>query len=65
VTPKALTTSLRRLERDGFVTRIVAGSAVRYELTALGRGLLGQLDAWCSWVEENWESLLDARDPAS
>jgi len=63
VTPKALTTSLRRLERDGFVTRVVEGAAVRYELTALGRGLLGQLDAWCTWVEENWDALLDARDP--
>ena len=63
VTPKALTTSLRRLERDGFVARVVAGDAVRYELTALGRGLLGQLDAWCAWVVENWDALLDARDP--
>jgi DNA-binding HxlR family transcriptional regulator len=63
VTPKALTTSLRRLERDGFVTRFVDGAVVRYDLTALGRGLLEQMYAWCAWTEANWDALLDARDP--
>lgn len=51
VTQKALTQCLRRLERNGLVSRHVVASplAVRYEITALGRTLqepLRQLHAW-------------------
>ncbi|MET0320066.1 MAG: helix-turn-helix domain-containing protein [Duganella sp.] len=51
VTQKALTQCLRRLERNGLVSRHVIASplAVRYEITALGRSLqepLRQLHAW-------------------
>lgn len=62
---KALTTSLRRLERDGFVSRTVEGRSVTYALTPLGQSLLVQLDTWCSWAAEHWDELLDARDPVS
>ncbi|WP_256447699.1 winged helix-turn-helix transcriptional regulator [Acrocarpospora catenulata] len=65
ITPKVLTQSLRALERDGLVLRHVADSAtprVEYELSALGRSLLGPLAVMCAWAEEHWEQLLDARE---
>jgi DNA-binding HxlR family transcriptional regulator len=60
---KELTRSLRNLERDGMVRRTVAGRAVSYALSPLGRSLLEPLDAWCSWTAEHWTELLAARDP--
>ena len=60
VTAKALTKSLRTLERDGLVVR--AGQPVRYSLTPLGRSLLEPMDAACAWAREHWEELLDARE---
>ncbi|WP_030145096.1 winged helix-turn-helix transcriptional regulator [Spirillospora albida] len=63
VTPKVLTTSLRNLERDGLVTRtVLRGAHVEYTLTPLGRSLLEPLDAACTWAEEHWDELLDARE---
>jgi DNA-binding HxlR family transcriptional regulator len=58
VTAKTLTASLRRLERDGLVTRY----AGQYGLTALGRGLLGPIDAACAWSAAHWDELIDARE---
>ncbi|MGI5340845.1 winged helix-turn-helix transcriptional regulator [Streptomyces sp. CA-181903] len=65
VTPKVLTASLRGLERDGFVERTVYPGAlprVEYDLTPLGRSLLGPLEAACAWAGEHWDELLDARE---
>lgn len=65
VTPKALTKSLRSLERDGLVKRTVYGGAtqhVEYELTPLGRGMLEPLAVACAWTEAHWDELLDARE---
>ncbi|GAA4218651.1 hypothetical protein GCM10022220_53680 [Actinocatenispora rupis] len=63
VTAKVLTASLRGLERDGFVRRTAhPDRTVEYELTPLGRSLLGPLDAACAWAAEHWEELLDARE---
>ena len=65
VTPKVLTQSLRRLERDGFVARTVhpgPSPAVEYALTPLGRSMLEPLDATCTWAAEHWDQLLDARE---
>ncbi|WBB75061.1 helix-turn-helix domain-containing protein [Micromonospora sp. WMMD1128] len=65
VTPKVLTRSLRALERDGLVTRAVrAGRAshVEYELTPLGRSMLGPIEAACTWTARHWDELLDARE---
>jgi hypothetical protein len=56
---------LRNLERDGLVERCIAGRAVLYALTPLGRSLLEPLDVLCAWTAEHWEELLDARDPVS
>ncbi|TCC58057.1 transcriptional regulator [Kribbella pittospori] len=63
--PKVLTQSLRTLERDGFVRRTEYDEPVRrvtYELTDLGRNLLGPIQAVCEWTAEHWDELLDARE---
>lgn len=56
ISQKMLATTLRNLERDGFVTRTVTPSAppqVEYALTALGRDLLGPVCALARWTIEN------------
>lgn len=60
---KELTRSLRNLQGDGFVSRTPAGRAVTYELTDLGRSLLGLLDTVYAWSDEHGDELLDAYDP--
>jgi DNA-binding HxlR family transcriptional regulator len=65
VTPKALTQSLRGLERDGLVSRTVHADPklrVEYALTPLGRSMLEPLEAACAWAAEHWDELLDARE---
>ncbi|MFE2738817.1 winged helix-turn-helix transcriptional regulator [Streptomyces sp. NPDC059349] len=65
VTPKALTQSLRGLERNGFVSRTVHADPklrVEYALTLLGRSTLEPLAAACQWAAEHWDELLDARE---
>lgn len=68
ITAKALTKSLRTLERDGLVERISHVEPVRrveYELTPLGRSLLRPLDSACAWAREHWDELLDAREAST
>ena len=65
VAPKVLTETLRALERDGFVTRTVFAEnppRVEYELTPLGRTLLGPIEACKEWAKANLPLLLEARD---
>ena len=65
VSPKALTQSLRGLERNGFVSRTVHADPklrVEYALTPLGRSTLEPLAAACQWAAEHWDELLDARE---
>ncbi|NVM99137.1 helix-turn-helix transcriptional regulator [Arthrobacter sp. SDTb3-6] len=65
VTPKVLTQVLRSLERDGLLTRTVFAQVpprVDYELTALGRTLLGPLAVLREWAEHNVSAMLAARD---
>ncbi|WP_109507597.1 winged helix-turn-helix transcriptional regulator [Nocardioides speluncae] len=67
ITAKSLTTSLRRLQRDGLVSRNVgAGRSpqVTYELTPLGRSMIEPLNDLCAWAAEHWDELLDAREAA-
>jgi DNA-binding HxlR family transcriptional regulator len=55
VTQKALTQTLRRLERNGFVERRVLEAspvAVEYEITPLGRTLQRPLKALYAWTQE-------------
>ncbi len=53
VTQKALTETLRRLERNGLVARRVipvSPVAVEYSLTPLGRTLQGPFTSLCQWA---------------
>ena len=65
VTAKALTKSLRSLERDGFVVRTSFPDRVEYALSPLGRTLLEPLDAACAWAREHWDELIDAREASA
>jgi DNA-binding HxlR family transcriptional regulator len=61
---KVLTQTLRGLERDGLVAQsVTAGVPVRvdYELTALGRSLLGLVDVVAQWADEHVPALHAAR----
>ena len=56
ISQKMLTTTLRALERDGFVTRTAFATIpprVDYELTDLGRELLVPVDALGDWARDN------------
>lgn len=56
ITPKVLTETLRTLERDGLITRTDYDENpphVEYELTELGRSLLGPLRAVRRWAESH------------
>jgi DNA-binding HxlR family transcriptional regulator len=62
ISQKMLTQTLRSLESDGFVTRTVYPEIpprVEYELTALGRSLLGPLRALEEWAVENMSEVVD------
>jgi len=64
VSQKMLTQTLRGLERDGLVARMVYASVppkVEYSLTELGRTLVRILEAIRDWSEENIEDVLKAR----
>ena len=64
VSQKMLTQTLRGLERDGIVVRVVYASVppkVEYSLTELGRTLIGILEAIRDWSEKNIEEVLKAR----
>jgi DNA-binding HxlR family transcriptional regulator len=65
VSQKMLTQTLRGLERDGIVTRMVYASVppkVEYSLTELGRTLVDILEAIREWSEKNIQDVLKARD---
>ena len=56
ISQKMLTTTLRGLERDGFVTRTVFPTIpprVDYELTDLGQSLLEPVSALGEWARAN------------
>ena len=54
VAPKVLTESLRRMERDGLVTREIFAEVpprVEYSLTDLGRSLIDPISIISDWAE--------------
>jgi len=56
ISQKMLASTLRNLERDGFVSRVVTPSAppqVEYSLTPLGRELQAPIGALAQWTVEN------------
>jgi DNA-binding HxlR family transcriptional regulator len=64
VSQKMLTQTLRGLERDGLVARMVYASVppkVEYSLTELGRTLVPILEEIRNWSEKNIEDVLKAR----
>jgi len=64
VTQKALTQCLRRLERNGLVSRRVipvSPVAVEYEITPLGRSLQQPFKALYAWTLEHLDEVDEAR----
>jgi DNA-binding HxlR family transcriptional regulator len=64
ITQKMLTQTLRRMEEDGLVTRIiypVIPPKVEYTLTELGKTLLEPLSAICRWAETHLDEVEQAR----
>jgi DNA-binding HxlR family transcriptional regulator len=64
ISQKALTASLRALERDGFVSRTSYATIpprVDYALTALGTEALVAFEAFEAFAADNWQSVLEAR----
>lgn len=64
ISQKTLTTTLRELERDGFVTRTMFATIpprVDYELTELGRDLLLLADGLRDFAERNGAMVQAAR----
>ncbi len=56
ISQKMLTQTLRRLERDGLISRHVypvVPPKVEYKLTELGGSLLVTVKAICGWVDQN------------
>jgi DNA-binding HxlR family transcriptional regulator len=56
ITHKALADALKRLERDGLVTRTVLPTApigVEYAITPLGHSLRQPFEALCAWALNN------------
>ena len=65
VAPKVLTQTLRRLERDGIITRTAFAEIpprVEYALTPLGRSLEQPIRAISDWAETNMPRISRARD---
>ena len=65
VAPKVLTQTLRRLERDGLVTREVFAEVpprVLYTLTPLGKSLLDPITAVSTWAEEHLPAISRAQE---
>lgn len=64
ISQKMLTSTLRALERDGFIERVVTPTIpprVDYKLTELGVDLLEPLDALADWALRNHNRVLAAR----
>jgi len=64
ISQRMLTTTLRNLERDGFLKRYFYSEIpprVEYELTPLGMSILTILKSLKNWVEDNWIKICNAR----
>ncbi|QVQ52263.1 helix-turn-helix transcriptional regulator [Spiractinospora alimapuensis] len=65
VAQKSLTASLRRLERNGMVERVVIHTrpvAVEYRISALGRTLQDLIDALLLWTTTHMTEVDNARN---
>lgn len=64
VTQKSLTGTLRRLERNGIVERVVISSrpvAVEYRITPLGKTLRHPVDVLLAWASDHIDDIERAR----
>lgn len=64
ISQKALTASLRSLERDGFISRTSYATIpprVDYALTALGAEALKAFEAFEAFAVVHWQSVVEAR----
>lgn len=64
VTQKSLTTTLRRLERNGIIERIVISTrpvAIQYQITSLGKTLREPIDALLDWTAKHSSDVNQAR----
>ena len=64
ISQRILTLTLRNLERDGFVERVVISKStlhVEYSLTALGSSLLILMGGVITWADQNRDLVKDAR----
>jgi DNA-binding HxlR family transcriptional regulator len=64
VSQKVLSQTLKRLERDGLISRKVFATVpvtVEYAVTPLGRTLTDSLAVIVQWAEENMSSILSAQ----
>lgn len=60
ITQKSLSVTLRKMERDGFVTRNIypiIPPRVDYELTQLGKELLDAVNVMSEWLEGHHEEI--------
>ncbi|WP_158845737.1 winged helix-turn-helix transcriptional regulator [Saccharothrix deserti] len=57
IRPKVLTETVRRLEAAGLVARNAFRDRVEYELTDLGRSLLGPIDALGRWAHDRGDEI--------
>lgn len=65
VTQKSLTTTLRKLERNGIVERVLLSSrpvAVEYRITTLGKTLRPPIDVIVQWATEHMPEIERARE---
>ena len=63
ITHKALADALKRLERNGLVTRTVLPTApigVEYAITPLGHSLRQPFEALCGWALAHGDAISDA-----
>ncbi|MEI8410259.1 MULTISPECIES: winged helix-turn-helix transcriptional regulator [unclassified Kribbella] len=64
VAPKVLTQTLRRLERDGLVSREIFAEVpprVVYSLTPMGESLIKPITAFSEWAEEHLPAITTAQ----
>jgi DNA-binding HxlR family transcriptional regulator len=65
ISQRMLTTTLRHLERDGFVKRYFYPEIpprTEYELTALGKSIFVTFQQLKTWIESNWPKIKSARE---
>jgi DNA-binding HxlR family transcriptional regulator len=64
ISQRVITLKLRALERDGLVKRTATSDIpprVDYELTVLGRSLVGEIERLIEWVRTNRSAIDEAR----